>query len=144
MMAPLLWMTGMCAGAWLVLAAVAPHLNPEALLGMLGPLVSALATWVVVARAVAAAPEKVTGVMVTGLVAKMVFFGAYVAGMLQGAGLRPAPFVVSFAGFFIALHAMEAAFLRRLFAEMQRSSPPARSAADDAGSSSRAPVENKG
>ena len=123
MMAPLLWMTGMCAGAWLVLAAVAPHLNPEALLGMLGPLVSALATWVVVARAVAAAPEKVTGVMVTGLAAKMVFFGAYVAGMLQGAGLRPAPFVVSFAGFFIALHAMEAAFLRRLFAEMQRSSP---------------------
>jgi hypothetical protein len=33
------------------------------------------------------------------------------------------PFVLSFAGFFIALHAMEAVFLRRLFAEMQRSSP---------------------
>ena len=122
-MAPLLWMTGLSAGAWLVLVAVAPQLNPEALLGLLGPLVSALATWVVVARTAAAAPAKVTGVMVTGLAVKMVFFGVYVAGMLKGAGLRPVPFVVSFAGSFIALHAVEAVFLRRLFVEMQRSSP---------------------
>ena len=123
MIAPLLWMAGTCAGAWLVIVAVAPGLNPDALLGMLGPLASALATWIVVARTAATAPEKVTGVMVTGLAVKMVFFGAYVAGMLKGAGLRPAPFMVSFAGSFIALHAMEAGFLRRVFAEMQRSSP---------------------
>lgn len=121
-MTPLLWMAGMCAGAWLVVVAVAPELNPEVLLGILGPLVSAMATWIVVARAVAV-PERVTGVMVTGLAVKMVFFGVYVAGMLKGAGLRPVPFVVSFAASFIALHAMEAGFLRRLFAEMQRSSP---------------------
>jgi hypothetical protein len=120
-MAPLLWMAGLSAAAWLVVVVVAPDLNPEALLGMLGPLVSALATWVVVARAAAAAPEKVTGVMVTGLALKMVFFGVYVVGMLKGAGLRPVPFVVSFAGSFIALHAVEAMFLRRLFAEMGRS-----------------------
>jgi hypothetical protein len=68
-------------------------------------------------------PERVTGVMVTGLAVKMVFFGVYVAGMLKGAGLRPLPFMLSFAGAFIALHAMEAAFLRRLFAEMGRSTP---------------------
>jgi hypothetical protein len=140
----LLWMTGMCGGAWLVVVAVAPELNPEALLGMVGPLVSALATWIVVARTAAAAPAKVTGVMVTGLAVKMVFFGVYVAGMLKGAGLRPVPFVVSFAASFIALHAMEAGFLRRLFAEMQRSAPSARSAAEDTGSRSRAPVEDKG
>ena len=119
-MRPLLWMAGTCAGAWLVVVAVAPDLNPEVLLGILGPLVSAMATWIVVARAVAV-PERVTGVMVTGLAVKMVFFGVYVAGLLKGAGLRPVPFVVSFAASFIALHAMEAGFLRRLFAEMQRS-----------------------
>lgn len=123
MIAPLLWMAGMCAGAWVVVAAVAPELNPEVLLGMAGPLASALATWVVVARTAATAPAKTTGVMVLGLGVKMVFFGVYVAGMLRGAGLRPVPFVLSFAGSFIALHAMEAAFLRRLFADMQRSSP---------------------
>jgi hypothetical protein len=121
--APLLWMAGMCAGAWVVVVAVAPELNPEVLLGMAGPLASALATWIVVARTAATAPAKTTGVMVLGLGVKMVFFGVYVAGMLRGVGLRPVPFVLSFAGSFIALHAMEAAFLRRLFADMQRSSP---------------------
>jgi hypothetical protein len=119
---PLAWMVGASVGTWLVLTLSAADVNPEALFGMLGPLASACVTWIVVARAVVA-PERVTGVMATGLLVKMVFFGAYVAGMLKGAGLRPVPFVVSFAGFFIALHAMEAVFLRRLFAEMQRSSP---------------------
>ena len=123
MVVPILWMTGVCAGAGLVVMAVAPQLNPEALLGMVGPLASALVTWIVVARTAAAAPERVTGVMVTGLAVKMVFFAVYVAGMLKGAGLRPVPFMVSFAGSFIALHAMEAVFLRRLFADMQRTSP---------------------
>ena len=122
MVTPLAWMVGVSVGTWLVLTLSAGDVNPEALFGMLGPLASACATWIVVARAVVV-PERVTGVMATGLVVKMVFFGAYVAGMLKGAGLRPVPFVVSFAGFFIALHAMEAVFLRRLFAEMQRSSP---------------------
>jgi hypothetical protein len=120
---PLAWMVGASVGTWLLLTLSAGDVNPEALFGMLGPLASACATWIVVARTAAAAPERVTGVMVTGLVVKMVFFGAYVAGMLKGAGLRPVPFVVSFAGFFIALHAMEAVFLRRVFAEMARSSP---------------------
>ena len=143
MVTPLAWMVGASVGTWLVLTVSAGDVNPEALFGMLGPLASACATWIVVARA-AAAPERVTGVMVTGLMVKMMFFAAYVAGMLKGAELRPVPFVVSFAGFFIALHAMEAVFLRRLFAEMARSSPPARSAAEDAGSHSRARMEHKG
>jgi hypothetical protein len=30
-------------------------------------------------------------------------------------GLRPVPFVVSFTGYFIALHVTEAVFMRRLF-----------------------------
>jgi hypothetical protein len=115
-------MAGMCGAGWLVVVAAAPDLSRDVLLGMLGPLVSAQATWLVVARTAAAAPVKVTGVMVTGLAVKMVFFGVYVAGMLKGAGVRPVPFVISFAASFIALHAMEAGFLRRLFAEMQRSS----------------------
>ena len=43
--------------------------------------------------------------------------------MLRVLELRPAPFVVSFAGCFIALHAMEALFLRRLFDERPQRSP---------------------
>lgn len=144
MLTPLAWMIGASVAAWAALSLSNRDLNPEVLFGMLGPLVSACATWMVVARAAATTPERVTGVMVTGLAVKMVFFGAYVVGMLKGAGLRPVPFVVSFAGFFIALHAMEAGFLRRVFAEMGRSTPAARSASGDTGDQSRAPVGNKG
>jgi hypothetical protein len=119
---PLVWMGGACAASWLALTATSGSLNPEVLYGMLAPLLSAGAAWVVMARTFIAAPERLTGVMVTGLAAKMVFFGVYVALMLKGLGLRPTPFVVSFAGYFIALHAMEAFFLRQLFADVRRSS----------------------
>jgi hypothetical protein len=57
-----------------------------------------------------------TDVMVAGLAVKAVFFGVYVVVMLRGLDLRPAPFVGSFTGFFIALYGLEALFLKRLFA----------------------------
>lgn len=109
------WMAGLSVGSWLVVTAVARDANPEALLGMVGPLLAAAASWVAVARMHAAAPERVMGVMVTAFMAKMMFFGVYVAGMLRGLELRRTPFVVSFTVYFIALYAMEALFLKRLF-----------------------------
>ena len=39
--------------------------------------------------------------------------------MLRVLDLRPVPFVVSFTGYFIALHTMEALFLRRLFDDLR-------------------------
>jgi hypothetical protein len=70
-------------------------------------------------------PERVTRVLMTGLWVKMVFFGVYVVALLQGLALRPTPFVVSFTGYFIGLHAMEAFFLRRLFMDGSRAAPHA-------------------
>lgn len=107
-------MAGVSLAGWLA-ASVVGSVNPEAFFGMLGPLVSALATWVVVSRTYASAPERLTGVMVIGFAVKLLFFGGYLVAMLRGLGLRPAVFVLSFAGFFIALHVMEAVFLKRLF-----------------------------
>ena len=54
------------------------------------------------------------GVRITALAVKMVFFAGYVGVMLRGLDLRPMPFIVSFAAYFIALHTIEATFLRRL------------------------------
>lgn len=126
-MTPVLWMVGASLGGWLVAAMVGGRaVNPEVFAGMIGPLVAAVATWVSVTRVCAASPERLTAVMVAGFGAKMVFFGAYVVVALRGFGLRPIPFVVSFAGFFIALHVIEALFLRRLFVEGSRSEPGAR------------------
>ena len=121
-MTPLAWMAAASGGSWAAVTAAAGRTyHPELLLGMLGPLVAVAATWVAIDRVHQAAPERLTGVLVTGLGLKMVFFGAYVAVMLRGLALRPVPFVVSFTGYFIALYAMEALFLQRLLSNDPRS-----------------------
>ena len=114
-MKPLWVMTGACGVSWLVVTSVAAGVNPEVLLGMAGPLVSAGATWIVTSRTHATAPERVMGVMVVGLAAKMLFFGAYLVIMLRGLELRPTLFVTSFTSYLIALYGLEAVYLHRLF-----------------------------
>jgi hypothetical protein len=111
------WMAGVSALSGL--AAVwwfGTRVGPEVLLGMLAPLVVAIGTWVLIEQTYRRTPERVTGLMVAGFAGKMVFFGVYVAAMLKGLRLQPVPFVVSFTGYFIVLHVMEAFALRRLFA----------------------------
>jgi hypothetical protein len=109
------WMVGASVASWLVATVASGNgINPEALAGMVGPLASALASWLGYERAHRSAPERLTNVMIAAVALKMLFFGAYVIGMVRVVGLRPVPFVVSFAAYFIGLHAMEALFLRRL------------------------------
>jgi hypothetical protein len=108
-------MAGLSLGSWLLVSVIRGDANPELMLGMAGPLVAACASWVAVERVHAVAPERVMGVMLTAFMAKMMFFGVYVAGMLRGVELRRTPFVVSFTVYFVALYAMEALFLKRLF-----------------------------
>jgi hypothetical protein len=107
-------MIGASAVSWLLVRATGSGVDREAWFGMLGPLVSACATWLAIEAAHRTSPQRVTAVMIGGFVVKMVFFGAYVALMLRWLELRAVPFVVSFTGYFIALYAMEALFLRRL------------------------------
>jgi hypothetical protein len=115
-MRPIAWMVGASVVSWLIASRVAgADANPEVLYGMLAPLLVAAVSWVVIERTYRSAPERLTGVMVQGLAIKAVFFGAYVVTMLRFIGLRPVPFVVSFTGYFIALHVTEALFMRRLF-----------------------------
>jgi hypothetical protein len=116
-MKPVAWMVGVSAATGLAaLVTVARSVRIELLLGMLGPLLMACVTWVLAQRTYRRDPQALTGLMVTGFVFKMVFFGVYVAVMLRVLRLRPVPFMASFSSYFIALHLAEAAFLRRLFA----------------------------
>jgi hypothetical protein len=113
----LAWMIAASVLSWLIVAGMAgARANPEALYGMLGPLAVASVSWIVTERTYTSSPERLTGVMVTGLGIKAVVFGAYVVTMVRLVGLRPIPFVASFTGYFIALHLMEALFMRRMFA----------------------------
>jgi hypothetical protein len=88
----------------------------EVALGMLAPLAAAALSWMLTERTYRRDPARLTGLMMTGFAAKMVFFGAYVAVMLKVVGLRPVPFVVSFTSYFIVLYLTEALLMRRLFA----------------------------
>ena len=112
-------MTATAVLSWTAVSALTgARWHPELLLGMLGPLVGVCGTWVAIARAARRSPERLTAVMLIGFAAKMLLFGVYVAVVLRGIGLRPVPFVVGFTGYFIALYAMEALFLRRLLTNL--------------------------
>ena len=124
-MRPLAWMAGVSVVSWAVITAAASgQTQPELTMGMLGPLASAVATWLAIVRAHAAGPAHVTGALIQTFVLQVVFFGAYVAVMLRVLDARPVPFVVSFTGYFLALHVMEALFLKRLLRNDLR--PPSR------------------
>ena len=109
------------AASWFVVALVVDRRTGiEILFGMLGPLVATLSTWVLAERIYRRRAEILTTVMATAFVAKIVFFGAYVAFVILLLRFRPVPFVVSFTSYFIALYLMEALYLRRLFSERPR------------------------
>jgi hypothetical protein len=92
-----------------------PDLRLAIWLGMLGPLVATLCAMVAMNRAYRRDPASLTGVMIKAFVAKMVFFGGYVALIVKSGWVRPVPFAVSFIIYFLALHMIEAFRLRRLF-----------------------------
>jgi len=121
--APVAWMTALGTAGWAIVSvSAAQPVNPELLLGLAGPLVGADASWLVMARASASGGEQLMRAMVRLLGLKMVLFGIYAVVVLRVMDVRPVLFVVSFAGFFITLHAMEALFLRRLLVQSAR--PP--------------------
>jgi len=114
---PLQWMIAVSVLSWVIVAGAAGgRANPEVLYGMVGPLAVAAVSWIITKRTYAAAPERLMGVLITGMAIKAVLFGAYVVVVLRILALRPGPFIASFTSYFIALHMMEALFMRRLFA----------------------------
>src|SRR5687767_481300 len=85
-------------------------------LGMAGPLLATLCSMVATDRAYRNRPSSVTGVMITAFVAKMVFFGGYIALVITSGWVRPVPFALSFIGYLLVFYIVEAFRLRRLFA----------------------------
>jgi hypothetical protein len=116
--APIVWMVG--ASVLSSMAAVAiggTEYAPEIVLGMLGPLVSAVATWQIIERAHAVAPERLTNAMITAFGIKMILFAAYVLVVLVALHRRPVPFAASFTIYYVALHVAETVLLKRRLAD---------------------------
>jgi hypothetical protein len=116
-MKPVAWMTAASLGSGLLaMAIVGRQAGAEVMLGMVAPLAAVSVSWLLTERTYKRDPQRLTGLMVGAFGAKMLFFGAYVAVMLNLVALRPVPFVASFTGYFIALYLTEALLMRRLFA----------------------------
>jgi hypothetical protein len=94
---------------------VEPRVRLEVLLGMVGPLLMASGSWVLIERTYRERPQALMSVMIAGFAFKLLFFGVYVVVMLRVVTLRPMPFVASFTGYLAGLYLMEALYLRRLF-----------------------------
>ena len=110
-----LWMTAGSIATWLTVFVLAPSFSPEVFLGTLGPLIAVAGTWIVIERVHRANPAKLTSVMMAGFAVKLVFFALYIVAISAVPNLDMTPFVVSFVGAFVALYAIEAVSLRRLF-----------------------------
>jgi hypothetical protein len=102
------------------IAAAGTDAARDIVLGMAGPLAAAVATWLLVERTWRVAPARLTNVMFTAFAAKIIFFGAYVVAAIKLSGVRPLPFVASFTSYFIALYAVEAVLMTRLFRRAAR------------------------
>src|SRR5437016_1327213 len=81
--------------------------SPDVWLGMLAPLAATLCSTAIVERVYRKRPEDLTRVMGTAFVVKMAFFGGYVVLVVKAGWARPVPFVISFTGYFLALHFIE-------------------------------------
>lgn len=111
-MKPVFWLATGCV---LSAAVFGVRFGREVWLGMFGPLVVVSATWVMTERVYRADPARLTAVIITAFAGKLVFFGGYVALAIGVLGVQLMPFAISFTGYFIALHMIEALLLKRLF-----------------------------
>jgi len=109
------WMISGSVSSWILLAL---WLGPDAVLatalGMLGPLASAVVSWIAMQRQHARQPERLTSLLIKAFAAKMIFFALYIVILLGIGRIRPVVFAVSFLGYFFCLHIVEAIGLRRL------------------------------
>ena len=118
------WMlSGSILTALILTILLKPEIRPELWIGMAGPLVSAVVSWMAMHRQYIQRPQGMTALMIKAFAAKMIFFAGYITVLVSFGWVQPIPFVVSFACFFLALHGVEAFGLHRLQIA-GRSEPP--------------------
>ena len=113
-----------CLSCWgLISLFFFPEAASEVFWGMLAPLTIGVVTILMVRRICSTQSRKLTRFMTRAFLGKMVIYGIYVVVILGLYSLRPVPFIISFAGFFTALHFVEALYFRRLFASTGQLGP---------------------
>ncbi len=109
---------GSIVSAVVVATWVAPQAGLEVLLGMIAPLAVSVSSFVFAERTFRRDPARLTGAMIQAFAVKLLLFGVYVTVGIRVLALETVPFILSFVVYFLALHVLEAAQLRRLVAVM--------------------------
>ena len=118
------WMlSGSILTALILTVLIRPENRLELWIGMLGPLSSAVASWIAMHRKYIRRPDGLTALMIKAFAAKMIFFAGYITVLVSFGWVKTIPFVVSFVCYFLALHGVEAFGLHRLQIE-SRPEPP--------------------
>ena len=111
------WMVAASVLSWVIVAGVAGgRANPEVLYGMVGPLAVAAVSWIITEDERTVESRAADGrVDARAWRSRRCFSGARRGHACEYSRCGPAPFIASFTSYFIALHMMEALFMRRLF-----------------------------
>ena len=86
----------------------------ELFLGWSGPIVAGFISQYFMTQAAKKDPYSVTKTLAKGFVLKMVFYGLYIIIFFKLYSFKPIPFLCSFSGFFLGLHALEAVIIQDL------------------------------
>ena len=112
----LLWLmlAGSILTAIILTILVGTQNRMEIWFGMAGPLIATIASWIAMVRQYNRSNQGMTRLLMKAFAAKVVFFAVYIIVLLRNHCVRPIPFVLCFAGFYLALHIVEAIGLSRM------------------------------
>ena len=105
-----------CFGSWsLVSWIIIKDYISELFLGMIVPLVIGLLTVTKIQSIFTSDPGELTSFMMKSFIGKLVIYGVYMMGIVAFSPFNERPFFISFMGYFITLHVLEAFFIRSVF-----------------------------
>ena len=111
-----------CFGSWsLISLIITKDYIPEFFLGMIVPLVIGLITVTKIHSIFTSDPGKLTSFMMKSFIGKLVIYGVYMMGIVAFSPFNERPFFISFMGYFITLHVLEAFFIRSVFIRFSNS-----------------------
>ena len=105
-----------CFGSWFIISwIIIKGYIPELFLGMIVPLVIGLLTVTKIQSIFTSDPGKLTSFMIKSFIGKLVIYGVYMIGIVAFSSFNERPCFISFIGYFITLHVLEAFFIRSVF-----------------------------
>ena len=114
-----MYISMVCVGTWGLLSAGLPEYGKEIFLGMFLPWIISLISISKTHSVYNINPEKLIKHMTTAMLMKMLSYGLLLTIIFTFISFNPLPFIISFTGYFLALHIIEAFMLRFIIKKNQ-------------------------